>query len=79
MVADDIEYRMMQFASENHGLFKNSSFNYLADAPRTWRERDLILQRMVDMGFFDKRREEGHKVYYYYLTMKGYNALDGIL
>lgn len=79
MVAKDIEYRMMRFAFDNHGLFKNSSFNYLADAPRTWRERDRLLQTMVDRGFFEKRREEGHKVFYYYLTTKGYNALDGLL
>lgn len=76
MVHDDIMFHMLKFAKENHGIFKKSSFKYIADPPRTWRQCHHYLDLAVERGYFEKTRPEGKRAYIYYLTEKGYNLLE---
>lgn len=73
---DDIVYHVLKFARNNGGMFKKSSFKYIADPPRTWWEAHKVLDQCVARGYFEKTRSEGKRVYVYYLTQKGYEILE---
>jgi len=73
---DDIVYHILRFAKENKGVFKTSSFHYIADPPRTWYEKNKLLELLVARGYFDKYKGDGSRVYLYRLTLKGREVLD---
>jgi hypothetical protein len=72
---EDIIYQMLRFAEMNHGVFKTSSFKYIADPPVTWRQRQAVLQRCVDLDYFDRYRADGKRAYVYTLTPHGRDVL----
>lgn len=76
MVQDDIIFHMLMYAKMNRGIFKKSSFKYIADPPRTWRECHKLLDKCVDRGYFQKTRPEGRRAYIYLLTLRGYAVLE---
>ena len=69
MVQDDIMYHVLVFARDNGGVFKNSSFHFIADPPRTWPEKRDLLEHMVGLGFFEKYKN--NRIYLYRITEKG--------
>ena len=73
---DDIVYHILKFAKENHGIFKASSFYFIADPPKTWYEKDKLLKSLVERGYFDRYRGEGSRVYIYRLTARGRSVLE---
>ena len=73
---DDIIFHMLKFARSNNGVFKKSSFKYIADPPRTWWEAHKVLDQCVMRGYFEKTRPDGARAYIYYLTPKGYDVLE---
>ena len=76
MVQDDIVYHILKFARDNHGVFKASSFYFIADPPRTWYEKDKLLKNLVERGYFERYKGEGCRVYTYRLTLKGRSVLE---
>lgn len=67
----DICVQVLYFAYKNNGLFKASQFRYIADPPRTWYQKDLLLKYMMEQGWFRRYRAEGTRVYIYQMTEKG--------
>lgn len=70
---DDIMYYILSFARENGGVFKNSSFNYIADPPKGWIARRDLLEYMTSLGYFEKFKV--NRIYMYRLTEKGRHYL----
>lgn len=76
MVQPDIVFHMLKFAKYNRGIFKTSSFKYIADPPKTWRQCQYLLAQCVERGYFERTRPEGKRAYIYHLTPKGYAVLE---
>jgi len=75
MMHDDIMIHILRFAKEHGGVFKNSSFAYIADPPRSWPEKKALLDFMAEAGYFEKYKSG--RIYLYRLTEKGRNYLEG--
>jgi len=73
---DDIVYHILKFAKENNGIFKVSSFKYIADPPKTWYEKQLLMESLVSRGYFDKYRGDGSHIFLYRLTLLGREVLE---